>query len=127
MSKHHTHEMSEHPEVQWALELLKPDPNNDPGVMSKYAPEAVCVSSGFAIPSLSNMFNNRPFYAGIQRHVLFMIGGYVVAQISKKLLDDFQAERDTKLRDYIIRHPELFPEPERVKYSQLLQEWVPVR
>lgn len=40
-----------------------------------------------------------------------MAVGYVVSQIIKKIVDDYQAERDTRLRDYIIRHPELFPEP----------------
>lgn len=64
MSKHHSHEISEHPEVQWALELLKPDPAYEPSILSKYSPEIVCTGSGFAIPSLANVLNNKPFYAG---------------------------------------------------------------
>jgi len=127
MSKHHSHEISEHPEVQWALELLKPDPTFEPSIMSKYAAETVCMGSGFAIPCLKNWFNRKPFHAGIQVHIAAVAVGYVVAQIIKKYVDDFQAERDTRLRDYIIRHPELFPEPERVKYSQVLEPWTPVR
>jgi len=34
--------------------------------------------------------------------------GYILSQYVKKLVEDYQAERDTRLRDYIIRHPELF-------------------
>ncbi|XP_018314231.1 NADH dehydrogenase [ubiquinone] 1 subunit C2 [Mycetomoellerius zeteki] len=127
MSKHHSHELSEHPEVQWALDLLKPDPNYEPSVLSKYSTEIVLMSIGFAMPSTSNIYNKKPFYAGIQRHIVFVTGGYVLSQFVKKLVDDFQADRDTKLRDYIIRHPELFPEPERIKYSQVLEKWIPVR
>ncbi|XP_011064841.1 PREDICTED: NADH dehydrogenase [ubiquinone] 1 subunit C2 [Acromyrmex echinatior] len=127
MSKHHSHELSEHPEVQWALDLLKPDPTYEHSVLSKYSTEIVLMLGGFAMPTFSNVYNNKPFYAGIQKHIMFVAGGYVLSQFVKKFVDDFQAERDTKLRDYIIRHPELFPEPERIKYSQVLEEWTPVR
>lgn len=64
MSKHHSHEISDHPEVQWALELLKPDPNYEPSIASKYASEVIFMGSAFAIPSLTNFFNKKPFYAG---------------------------------------------------------------
>ena len=63
MSKHHSHEISEHPEIQWALDLLKPDPNHEPNVLSKYSAEIICVTSGFAIPSLANAYIGKPFYA----------------------------------------------------------------
>lgn len=63
MSKHHSHEISDHPEVQWALELLKPDPNYELSVMQKYAGEVVCMGSGFAIACLQNWFNRKPYYA----------------------------------------------------------------
>lgn len=46
-----------------------------------------------------------------------MAVGYVASQIIKKVVDDYQAEHDTKLRDYIIRHPELFPEPGNISLS----------
>ncbi|KYM77065.1 hypothetical protein ALC53_12509 [Atta colombica] len=119
MSKHHSHELSEHPEVQWALDLLKPDPTYEPSVLSKYSTEIVLMLSGFAMPSFSNIYNSKPFYAGIQRHIMFVAGGYVLSQFVKKFVDDYQAERDTKLRDYIIRHPELFPEPGNALFSIL--------
>lgn len=74
-----------------------------------------------------NWLNRRPFYSGIQVHITSMAVGFFVAQFIKMKVDDFQAERDTKLRDYIIRHPELFREPERCKYGDLFQNWTPVR
>lgn len=51
-----------------------------------------------------------------------MAVGFLVAQFIKKKVDDFQAERDTKLRDYIIRHPELFREPGDILYLILLKK-----
>ena len=64
MSKHHSHELSEHPEVQWALDLLKPDPTYEHSVLSKYSTEIVLMLGGFAMPTFSNVYNNKPFYAG---------------------------------------------------------------
>lgn len=51
------------------------------------------------------------FCSGIQKHIGFVIAGYIMSQFANKLVDNYQRERDTKIRDYIIRHPELFPEP----------------
>ncbi|XP_072745514.1 NADH dehydrogenase [ubiquinone] 1 subunit C2 [Anoplolepis gracilipes] len=127
MSKHHTHEISDHPEVQWALDLLKPDPTYELSLPQKYATEVICMGTGFSTVCLKNWFNKRPYYAGIQFHVVAMAIGYAVSQVIKKYVDDYQAERDTKLRDYIIRHPELFPEPARMKYSEILEGWTPIR
>ncbi|GAB1868616.1 NADH dehydrogenase [ubiquinone] 1 subunit C2 [Camponotus japonicus] len=127
MSKHHTHEISEHPEVQWALELLKPDPNYKASILQEYAIEIVCVGSGFATACFKNFISRKPYYAGIHLHIVSMAIGYVTSQAIKKYIDSYKAERDTKLRDYIIRHPELFPEPVRVKYSEILDEWYPIR
>jgi len=64
MSKHHTHEISEHPEVQWALELLKPDPNYKASILQEYAIEIVCVGSGFATACFKNFISRKPYYAG---------------------------------------------------------------
>lgn len=37
--------------------------------------------------------------------------GYIVAQVANKVIDHFKVERDTRLRSYVMLHPELFPEP----------------
>lgn len=64
MSRHHEHEISEHPEIQWALDLLKPDASHEPFVLQKYASEIVCMGSGLAIALMTNWFNRRPLHAG---------------------------------------------------------------
>ncbi|XP_024890418.1 uncharacterized protein LOC112466529 [Temnothorax curvispinosus] len=87
MSKHHSHEISEHPEVQWALDLLKPDPTYDPGV-TQYTAEVVCMGFGFSVPSLNNYLNSRPFYAGECQ-----LGFSPPLEIAKSL--DFSLSRQT--------------------------------
>ncbi|XP_012232911.1 uncharacterized protein ND-B14.5B [Linepithema humile] len=127
MSRHHEHEISEHPEIQWALDLLKPDPSYEPFLLQKYASEIVCIGSCLAGVCLHRWFNRRPVFSGIQGHIASIAGGYFVSQIANRLVETYHAEHDTRLRDYIIRHPELFPEPERVKFSEILEEWAPIR
>lgn len=82
---------------------------------------------GFAIPCARNFYCYRPWYSGFQAHGIGMTLGYFVAQGINKTTDAYKADRDTKLRDYIIQHPELFPEPERKKYSEVLDSWLPIR
>lgn len=127
MNNHHSHEIEDHPEVKWALELLKPDPDHRLSVLQEYSPEIVCVGSGLATQCLYNWLQRKPYYARIQRHIIAMAIGYVASQVIKKYVNDYQGERDTRLRDYIIRHPELFPEPVRIKYSEVLEDWTPIR
>lgn len=66
--------------------------------------------------------NCEYFCLELYMHATYATAGYVLSQFVKKIVDDYQAERDTKLRDYIIRHPELFPEPGNVLcFSPLLK------
>lgn len=57
-------EYSENTDIQWALDLLKPDPNHELSILQKYASEVVCMGSGFAIACLRNNLNRRPIFAG---------------------------------------------------------------
>lgn len=34
-----------------------------------------------------------------------------MSQLANKAIDNFKAERDTRLRNYVMLHPELFPKP----------------
>ncbi|XP_011148119.1 NADH dehydrogenase [ubiquinone] 1 subunit C2 [Harpegnathos saltator] len=118
---------SEDPNIQWALELLKPDPTYQPSIMQKYSAEFWSMSAGFTMASLRNCYYRRPFFAGLQLHAMFVAGGYIFSQYAKKFIHFLEARRDTRLRNYIILHPELFPEPVRVKYGDILEPWTPIR
>lgn len=64
MSRHHEHEISDHPEIQWALDLLKPDPSQEPFVLQKYASEIICMGSGLATVCFQRWWNRRPILSG---------------------------------------------------------------
>ena len=40
---------------------------------------------------------------------------------------NYLAERDAVLRHYIELHPEDFPVPERKKYADVIEPWIPIR
>jgi len=56
---------------------------------------------------------------GLQYHIIAITTGYLAAQVIKKYVDQYYTEGDSRLRDYIIRHPELFPEPRKTIFLKL--------
>jgi len=64
MSRHHEHEISEHPEIQWALDLLKPDPNYEPSISQKYGWDIVGVTVGLSTAYCKNLLLKRPIHSG---------------------------------------------------------------
>ena len=45
----------------------------------------------------------------------------------RKWVDNKKMEEQAVMRHYILTHPELFPEPKKVKYIDHIQAWRPVR
>lgn len=45
-----------------------------------------------------------------------MVLGIIGSRLIKKAIDEHRAEQDTILRDYIIRHPDLFPAPGNISF-----------
>ena len=43
----------------------------------------------------------------------------------RKYFDDARKEEEAVVRHYIMTHPELFPEPKKVKYIDHIQPWNP--
>ncbi|XP_064483314.1 NADH dehydrogenase [ubiquinone] 1 subunit C2-like [Ornithodoros turicata] len=85
---------------------------------------AVAVTASLA---LYNRSTNRPLYSGLPR---FLVAIPIALYLGDKLRQYYQrssAERDAMLRHYIMLHPEDFPEPERKKYKDVFETWVPER
>ena len=56
---------------------------------------------------------------------MFIYVIYLYLMHSRKYFDDVRKEDEAVVRHYIMTHPELFPEPKRVKYIDHIQPWVP--
>jgi NADH dehydrogenase (ubiquinone) 1 subunit C2 len=50
-------------------------------------------------------------FSGIQTHILTGIGGFLAGYYIDQYRNQYLAERDAVLRNYLERHPEDFPEP----------------
>lgn len=53
--------------------------------------------------------------------------GAVGGQFIEERRLNYLSERDAVLRNYIELHPEDFPVPERKKYAEVIEPWIPIR
>jgi len=84
-----------------------------------------------AIPAggilLNNAARKRPPYASLHWTVGFFIGGLLGGIWLQNWKYRVQGERDLLIWHYMTLHPEDFPPPERVKFRDVLKEWIPIR
>ncbi|XP_002739379.1 NADH dehydrogenase [ubiquinone] 1 subunit C2-like [Saccoglossus kowalevskii] len=84
-------------------------------------------SFGFFSSVVNNGLTRRPPLSGLHRHAIaFVIGaalGYYYRQFERR----HWAERDWYIEDYVQRHPQSFPEPEKKKMGSILHPWGPVK
>ncbi|CRK89461.1 CLUMA_CG003202, isoform A [Clunio marinus] len=113
--------------THWAIETLTPDPNRQQSILSKYFNPVVCGIIGFGAMCAINYGTRRPILSGIQMHALAAAVGVGIGVAGDKYGGERYSERDAVLKHYIELHPEDFPEPERKKFSQILEPWVPIR
>ncbi|KAH8025403.1 hypothetical protein HPB51_007715 [Rhipicephalus microplus] len=66
-------------------------------------------------------------FLGIQKHIFGAALYVALGESAMRYADHRSMERDAILRRYILLHPEDFPEPERKKYRDVLEPWIPVR
>lgn len=65
--------------------------------------------------------------SGIQKHLIGTSLGAIGGQFIEERRLNYLSERDAVLRHYIELHPEDFPVPERKKYAEVLEPWIPIR
>ncbi|XP_078602593.1 NADH dehydrogenase [ubiquinone] 1 subunit C2-like [Branchiostoma floridae x Branchiostoma japonicum] len=96
-----------------------------PNYLNRYTPIFVAWGVGTAI--LQNMFKRRPYYAGVQRHILFAGIGTVAAYYFTKAENNRNARRDLIIEDYMKKHPEDFPPQGGKTFNDVLIPWAPIR
>ncbi|KAI4504797.1 hypothetical protein M0802_000347 [Mischocyttarus mexicanus] len=119
--------MADNPDIQWALKILTPDPDYEPSLLEKYGALVGVPFSLFVGGCLRNTALNRPAFSGIQVHIIAALIGYGLTYKLSQYMYDQRARRDQMLRHYVTLHPEDFPEPERKKWGEVFDEWVPNR
>ncbi|XP_033229807.1 uncharacterized protein LOC117181347 [Belonocnema kinseyi] len=118
---------SDNPDIQWALDLLKPDPLAQPSLISKYYHQIPCVVGAPVICGYVNHMRGLPVIAR-PHYLVLTLGGMLYASTWADWYYQKRAARtDAIMRDYIIRHPEDFPPPERQKYGEIFTKWIPIR
>ncbi|CAB0038798.1 unnamed protein product [Trichogramma brassicae] len=118
---------SDNPEIQWALDLLSPDPLYQENFISKNYHWITWPIFTVGGTLFLNYIQSRPFYASMPRHGLALGIGLTLAKVFRDAKYHREAERDAVLRHYIKLHPEDFIEPERKTWNDTLEAWYPCR
>ncbi|XP_023717255.1 NADH dehydrogenase [ubiquinone] 1 subunit C2 [Cryptotermes secundus] len=106
--------------------LLRDEDRIDPFLSKWWNPVAASVVGVITVVFVRHA-QRRPLISGIQTHILTGIGCFLAGYHIDQYRNQYLAERDAVLRNYLERHPEDFPEPERKKFSEILQPWIPIR
>lgn len=128
-------------------QLFEPNPNRQPSFLSNKWTQISTALFGFGFVCFYNFFTKRPVLSGkftksrpdyvtvhrdaalsgIQKHLIATSLGAVGGQLIEDRRLDYLAERDAVLRNYIELHPDDFPVPERKKYAEVIEPWIPIR
>ncbi|KAK0181314.1 hypothetical protein PV327_003607 [Microctonus hyperodae] len=114
-------------DVSWALKILEREPDYEQNLIAKYFHSLYLGLMGGCVPVLKNAVYKRPLWSGFQHHIMFTAGGMALGAYLRHREDGIVARRDAVTRDYIMRHPEDFPPPDRKKYGEVFYPWVPMR
>ncbi|KAJ8919287.1 hypothetical protein NQ315_003871 [Exocentrus adspersus] len=111
------------------LELLEDDgtKGREQPLYSKFYYPTACATLGFIGAIVGNWASRRPYFSGIQKHIIAAIAGAGIGKILENYNISHAAERDAVMRHYIQLHPEDFPPFERKKYADVIEPWIPIR
>jgi len=115
------------PRVKWAMDVMDREGVEFEGIIGK---ALTPVSAAATIPFFNfcrNGLMRLPQRTNLFGTLCFMpVAGFLGLQL-RKWVDRQHAEDEAIVRHYILTHPELFPEPKKVKYIDHIEPWHPVR
>ncbi|XP_004708908.1 NADH dehydrogenase [ubiquinone] 1 subunit C2 [Echinops telfairi] len=84
--------------------------------------------TGYCAGLLDNAIRQRPvLLTGVHRQLLYVTSFFFVGYYLTKRQDYLSAVKDHDMIAYMKSHPEDFPEKDKKKYAEILEEFYPVR
>ncbi|XP_040573530.1 uncharacterized protein ND-B14.5B [Lepeophtheirus salmonis] len=116
------------PRVKWALDILDDEGIETVPMWRHYGISLGSALAGFGCVAYNNVINHRPYYARGHHAIGATLFGAFFGTFIRDYVGYKSAEKEAVLKDYLLKHPELFPEPERKTYSDpsVLLAW-PIR
>ena len=115
------------PRIKWAMDVMDREGEDFENIFSKvWAPLSSAVFPLAAIFA-RNSTNRVPLRTGLVPAIATMPFFGLVGYYFRKHFDGIRQEEEAMMRHYIITHPELFPEPKKVKFIDHIEPWKPMR
>nr|ALS04969.1 NADH dehydrogenase [Pseudodiaptomus poplesia] len=115
------------PRVQWAMNVLDDEGQTYESQTERLLPGImVGITPAFG-NMLYNFTNKIPIHTNWMKAAITFPLGFGLYAAARNWKDGIRAENQAVMKRYIMTHPELFPEPKRVKYIDFIEPWRPVR
>jgi len=113
--------------VKWAMDVMDQEGQDFEGITGK---ALTPLSAALMIPVMTvcrNAMTRVPIRTGMIPVLLAMPVFGLIGQQLRNWVDNGHREEEAVMRHYILTHPELFPEPKRVKYIDHIEAFRPIR
>jgi len=115
------------PRIKWAMDVMDQEGEEFEGVIGKSLAPLSFAALPPATVATRNMFQRLPMRTTMFPAILLMFPFAAAGLSFRKWTDNQHAEESAMIKHYILTHPELFPEPKKVKYIDHIQPWKPLR
>eukprot|EP00090_Calanus_glacialis_P044221 TRINITY_DN786_c0_g1_i1.p2 TRINITY_DN786_c0_g1~~TRINITY_DN786_c0_g1_i1.p2 ORF type:complete len:129 (-),score=31.89 TRINITY_DN786_c0_g1_i1:110-496(-) len=113
--------------VKWAMDVMDQEGEQFEGVIGK----SLTPTAFGAFPLVCNWIRNGmsrlPQRTNMFAALCMVPVAGTIGYGFRKWVDKVHTEEDAMMRHYILTHPELFPEPRKVKYIDHVEPWRPMR
>ncbi|CAL7945394.1 unnamed protein product [Xylocopa violacea] len=113
--------------AQWLHDVLEPNEIDEtPSILKNYAMfPGFCM--GYYAMKIRNKYLGRPTRWNLPIMLASSAFCGFFAYVSHEIVHIQKARRDAVTREYIMLHPERFPDPYPKSYAEIFRDWIPAR
>lgn len=115
------------PRVEWAMKLFDQEGQAFEAEMERIIVPTTLAVTPVGSMTLMNWIQRTPLKSNLLPAIALAPLGFWLGQKYDAYQTTKRATNNAAIKHYVMTHPELFPEPKRVKYIDAIQPFYPIR
>jgi len=115
------------PRIKWAMDVMDHEGQDFEGALGRMWAPMSFAALPLAMNFARNASGRMPLRTNLVPTLLTLPFFGAIGYYARKWNEGNKMQEEAVMRHYIITHPELFPEPKKVKYIDHIEPWRPVR